>query len=132
MLLLGLVSMAASLSPPPNANCDITQADVDAARREGYEAGYEAAQSGRLPSVSPSPPPSSASPSPSPPFASPSPPPSASPLPTTPPPSPISTTYEEGIITNAEYPKNGYDSEAAVQAACSSDVYTSPGNYRYL
>ena len=123
MLLLGLVSMAASLSPPPNANCDITQADVDAARQEGYEAGYEAGQSGGPPSVSPSPPPSSVSPSPSPPFASPSPPLSAPPwLPTTPPPSPIPTTYEEGFITNAEYPKNWYDSEAAVQTACSSDV----------
>ena len=57
MLLLGWVSIATSLSPPPNANCDVTQADVDAAWKAGYEAGKSGGPAPWGPSSPPGPPP---------------------------------------------------------------------------
>ena len=88
MLLLGLASIATSLSPPPNlANCDLTQADVDAA----WKAGYEVGKSGGPAPWGPSSPPG-------------------------PPPGPPPTYEEDATITNADYPKRWYHNEADVQA----------------
>ena len=94
MLLLGLASIATSLSPPPNlANCDLTQADVDAA----WKAGYEVGKSGGPAPWGPSSPPG-------------------------PPPGPPPTYEEDATITNADYPKRWYHNEADVQEACNSDA----------
>ena len=97
VLLLGLVSIATSLSPPPNlANCDLTQADVDAAWKAGYEAGKSGGPAPWGPSSPPAPPPAARRPPP---------------------------TYEaDATITNADYPKKWYHNGADVQAACNSDA----------
>jgi len=91
-----------------------------------------APSSGPMPAPTPVPTPPMPVPTPTPPTPPPMPSPIPAPVPvptpppsstSTPPPAPAPTpTYEEGTVTDAEYPKQWYNSEEEVQAACNSDV----------